>query len=400
MSLLAEWLQTKNSGSVLIYAKRLSANDTGATKSHQSGLYMPGPVFDAVFPTLNNKKVKNPEAIFSVHIVSHPDCLVVSEVRAIYYNNKFFGGTRDEKRLTGFGKSNALQNPENTGALTLLAFDYQQGIPSSHCDVWVCRDASEEELIESMIGDVIPGETIFGAGDRILGGFLPETYRSCSHFELPAHWSTHFPSGKEIISFAANHYDQRSTNPDIQLTKRRKIEYDIFLAIEELHVLGQIAEGFSSVNDFITLANSVSNRRKSRSGKSLELHLEVLFEEHGATTFETQVITEGKKKPDFIFPSGAAYRDPDFPADKLRMLGVKTTCKDRWRQVLNEADRIEVVHLFTVQQGVSVSQYREMESEGIRLVVPESLHKSYPEEIRGDLISLSTFIQHIKELYS
>lgn len=40
MSLLAEWLQTKCSANVWVFVKRLSANDTGATKSHQSGLYM------------------------------------------------------------------------------------------------------------------------------------------------------------------------------------------------------------------------------------------------------------------------------------------------------------------------------------------------------------------------
>ncbi len=62
-------------------------------------------------------------------------------------------------------------------------------------------------------------------------------------------------------------------------------------------MLGQIAEGFATVNDFITLANSVSNRRKSRAGKSLELHLESLFKEHGVMSFETQAITEGKKNP-------------------------------------------------------------------------------------------------------
>lgn len=82
------------------------------------------------------------------------------------------------------------------------------------------------------------------------------------------------------------------------------------------------------------------------------------------------------------------------------MLGVKTTCKDRWRQVLNEANRIDTVHLFTLQQGVSVAQFREMQAEGIRLVVPKGLHKAFPEEIRGELMSLSAFINEIKELYS
>lgn len=137
MSLLAEWLQTKCSANVWVFVKRLSANDTGATKSHQSGLYMPGAVIDELFPSLRDTQLRNPEALFSVHVSSHPDCPDLNDVRAIYYNNKFFGGTRDEKRLTGFGKQNPLQNPENTGALALLAFDHMPGTSSSYCDVWV-----------------------------------------------------------------------------------------------------------------------------------------------------------------------------------------------------------------------------------------------------------------------
>ncbi|WP_366544546.1 type II restriction endonuclease, partial [Salmonella enterica] len=80
--------------------------------------------------------------------------------------------------------------------------------------------------------------------------------------------------------------------------------------------------------------------------KSLELHLEQLFNEYGLKTFETQAVTEGNKKPDFLFPSAQAYHDEAFPEQKLRMLAVKTTCKDRWRQILNEADRIQDIYLF------------------------------------------------------
>ncbi|HBT2244118.1 TPA: restriction endonuclease, partial [Klebsiella pneumoniae subsp. pneumoniae] len=157
MSLLAEWLQTKCSANVWVFVKRLSANDTGATKSHQSGLYMPGAVIDELFPSLRDTQLSNPEALFSVHVSSHPDCPDLHDVRAIYFNNKFFGGTRNETRLTGFGKQNPLQNPANTGALALLAFDRVPGTFSSYCDVWVCKDLTEEEILEPIIGEVIPG---------------------------------------------------------------------------------------------------------------------------------------------------------------------------------------------------------------------------------------------------
>ena len=81
------------------------------------------------------------------------------------------------------------------------------------------------------------------------------------------------------------------------------------------------------------------------------------------------------------------------------MLAVKTTCKDRWRQIISEADRINDIHLFTLQEGVSVNQYQEMRNAGVKLVVPSPLHRKYPEEIRGELISLADFIHETKALY-
>lgn len=59
---------------------------------------------------------------------------------------------------------------------------------------------------------------------------------------------------------------KNSLDPDEQLLDRRRVEYDIFLLVEELHVLDIIRKGFGSVDEFIALANSVSNRRKSRAG--------------------------------------------------------------------------------------------------------------------------------------
>ncbi|MBS4766488.1 hypothetical protein KG007_09765 [Alistipes sp. kh20] len=53
--------------------------------------------------------------------------------------------------------------------------------------------------------------------------------------------------------------------------------------------------------ELIAFSNQILNRRKSRAGKSLEYHQLTTF-----TTcklqYETQVATEGYKKPDFIFP--------------------------------------------------------------------------------------------------
>jgi type II restriction enzyme len=73
-------------------------------------------------------------------------------------------------------------------------------------------------------------------------------------------------------------------------------------------------------------------------------------------------------------------------------LGAKTTCKDRWRQVLNEADRIPVKHLFTLQPGVSSNQLNEMQENGVRLVVPAKNVGSFAPQDRDKLLTLKDFI--------
>ena len=85
-----------------------------------------------------------------------------------------------------------------------------------------------------------------------------------------------------------------------------------------------------------------------------------------------------------------------FPAKDLVFLGAKTTCKDRWRQILNEADRIGDKYLFTLQQGISKNQLSEMKSEHVTLVVPEAYRQSFPTEFRTDIKSLSSFICFVK----
>jgi hypothetical protein len=66
------------------------------------------------------------------------------------------------------------------------------------------------------------------------------------------------------------------------------------------------------------------------------------------------------------------------------MLAVKTTCRDRWRQILNEADRIGTKHLLTLQEGVSENQYQEMAQAHVRLFVPEPLMIRYPKKVVVD----------------
>ena len=104
--------------------------------------------------------------------------------------------------------------------------------------------------------------------------------------------------------------------------------------------------------------------------------------------------------PDFLFPSQAAYHDPAFPTERLVSLAAKTTCKDRWRQVINEADRLRdrPKYLCTLQQGISPAQMDEMRDEGVVLVVPQPYISAFPRDRQSRIWSLARFVRYIQEL--
>lgn len=76
--------------------KELSRNDTGETGGHQAGILIPREeLILAFFPPLD-RSVKNPR-----HHLRFTDSSGEKwEFAYIHYNNRFFGGTRNEYRLT------------------------------------------------------------------------------------------------------------------------------------------------------------------------------------------------------------------------------------------------------------------------------------------------------------
>ncbi len=152
------------------------------------------------------------------------------------------------------------------------------------------------------------------------------------------------------------------------------------------------------MDDFLKTANSILQRRKTRAGRSLENHVGYVFQQAGLP-FEPRVTIEGNKQPDILIPSKEAYDDLNYPAERLFMVGVKRTCKDRWRQVLSEADRIKQKHILTLQPGISSNQLREMGQANIRLIVPKKLHAEYPPDCRSQLLTLEGFVTDIRATF-
>ena len=371
-----------------IFCKFLSANDTGETGGHQSGIYIPKNSVPLIFDTPGIKG-QNKEEFNKIKWQDDFE----TDAHFKYYGQ----GTRNEYRITGFGRNFPFLKPDYTGSLVVIL--KQKDLLYKG---YVLETEDEIEDFLDYFG-ITPTET-----NCLLNTVLPslDEKENIAIQEFIKTLTTDFPTSEQmslvaqrIQNFVFDHEENIQLRPDDKLLDWTEVEYRLFRTIEHERYGVLIKNGFSDVEKFIELANQVLNRRKSRAGKSFEHHLSSLFTGN-SITFTSQAVTEGNKKPDFIFPSVESYHDASFPVDKLASLAAKTTCKDRWRQVLNEADRLRSKNKFlcTLQQGISSAQLEEMKSEKVVLVVPEKYIKTYPEKYQNDIWTVKKFIEYIKEI--
>ena len=186
-------------------------------------------------------------------------------------------------------------------------------------------------------------------------------------------------------------------DPDRALIEWMDREEQLFRRLERRIVAERIGSGFRSVDGadvdgFLKFSLGVQNRRKVRAGLALENHLEAVFKAWGVR-YSRGAETENRNKPDFLLPGQREYRDPAFPAARLTMLGAKSTLKDRWRQVLSEAEKIESKHLLTLEPGISANQTDEMRAKRLQLVLPARLHETYQPAQRAWLMNVASFLE-------
>lgn len=371
----------------IAYCKFLSANDSGETGGHQSGI-------------LISKSARN--ILFTDQELQENH--ILKKHGKIKWQDDFSTGctftwyeSKNELRITGFGRGFSLLRPKYTGALFVMVKeseeDYQGFIFNTDEDI--------QEFLDSF--GLTPAETnrpieLNRVNSEVREKQAIDNFISSLNGEFPS--SSEMSSAARMISYQIFMGTRKAgTDPDSALLQWMEEEYRLFRAIEHSKYGAIVARGFSTVDDFITLANQVLNRRKSRAGRSLEHHLAAIFDEH-KIQYAAQAVTEGNKKPDFLFPSEEAYHDVDFAIDKLCMLAAKTTCKDRWRQIINEADRLrgENKYLCTMQQGISGAQMDEMQAEKIILVVPKPYIKTYPKDRQDRIWTLSRFVDYIRRM--
>lgn len=270
------------------------------------------------------------------------------------------------------------------------------GIESlSATERWTNAGIDEQHVIlplEYVFADVLDIELPGGGNDEEM------TTRLVNEF------GRRFPTSILFSAFARSTvHANAKADPDAALMIWQEQETYLFKLLEKLLVKDQVNELMSNawktevdIDEFVRLAKSILNRRKSRAGLGFQNHIEAVLKAHHIS-FTPQARTERKERPDFLFPSEAAYHDPGYEAEKLRILAAKTTLKERWSQVSREAERIKTKHIITIDAAMTTSLIEEITAHDLKLVVPAPLQELYRPQ-KSMMMTFSDFLDEVKQL--
>lgn len=302
--------------------------------------------------------------------------------------------TRSEYRLTRFGPDFPFLMPDEVGSLLVI-------VPRAQDDFLAYVLDLEDDIADVQAKLGVEVIDTWGVYRRDV---LPplETQNECIDREFREFASavSEFPTGLRFAAGARDTLEKCISDfaelpSDDRLMRCVEQEYMLFKLVERKLCEPEVCRIFKSVDDFLGTANSILQRRKSRAGQSLEHHVEDLLKSAGIP-FERQPQTVDGQ-PDIIIPGAQEYNDSKWPDEKLFMIGIKRTCKDRWRQVTKEAKRVKRKHLLTIQQGISQSQLKTMYAARVTLVVPRELHAKYPPGWSDRLLTVERFVANLRK---
>lgn len=382
---------TACSGHVFFY-KFISANDAGVTNSHQSGIYMPKTCW-RLFGQETLSRGSNITRDVTIHWQEDG---MATAAHAKYYGT----GTRNECRVTSDGHRFPDVMEANIGSLLVMV-----GLADNDFAAFVIDDGADQidflaatgatastrgTLVDESAGSVtVLGQVESAAEEALFSQFVRSLRRNLPRTE------TLGDQAREI-----SHRLRRTSatrDPDAALLDWYDTEYRLFLLVEREHYADALVNPFESLEAFLHVANSMLNSRKTRAGHSLEHHLARIFADNGLRNSHGQV-TEKRKRPDFVFPGIQQYRDANYPVARLVVLAAKTTCKERWTEILNEADRLRdgPHYLVTLQPGINPSQLDTMYSQNVVIVSPHRLHVDYPPTWRDRLLTVQEFVEQTR----
>lgn len=211
------------------------------------------------------------------------------------------------------------------------------------------------------------------------------------------------PSSAAFAAFARSRcetVDPRD-DPDNALLDWFTFTFDLYLAYEA-HVLQPILDGHFAnqptidVAQFFSVAKRLQNSRFSRAGGSFEAQLAAVFDARDIRySAQSRKMPDGSK-PDFLLPSREHYNSNDTAVLSLvTFVGAKTTTKERWQQLVAEAQRIGVRHMVTMDKDLNGTKVHTMKLKNVVPVLPSPLivDQYGDKDWKGDLMSVGAFVE-------
>jgi hypothetical protein len=405
-----------------VLVKKLSNNDRDWAQlpnKHQGGVYMPPAHRDGgFFPPLVAKARPDPEAaeIRETHFRTEwPQVDEVKEkTRLVHYTSK-----GPETHMTGLPKS-AFATLAPASLLVMGRYRDDAGeffyrcltIDSSSEDATVLADTFDLRA-DFAIGEFAPEAALAAERDRILD-FAEQAIAAWLDGRINefAGANAVMPPTLVLAAMAREKYladnDLKDLDPfvlprpgDAVREISRTVEWDLFREFQrreraiavvrtilgdrpgEVTAAGMIRSLIDNIGEIDRLMLSASQQRKSRAGYSFEHHIEAMLVD-GRLPFAKQVVMDAKKRPDFVLPSLAQFRNPAEGTPPGLILSAKTTLRERWKQVQREMAGRDL-YLATVDESIAANAIEDMASLGIILVVPEALKSSTDTEyVRHD----------------
>lgn len=361
--------------------KWVTPNDAGTTGSHQAGFHLAVDTWPLFFDRPGQDGEQFDREV-SVRWSGHGE----TSSRAVWYGRR----SRSEYRLTRFGRGFPFRGEQHVGSLLVIA-------PTVDDDTFDAFVLTTDEEITGFLAAT-------GLGGADVGGLVrrrpdPDL---CLDREIEAFMAQHrdFPS-TTVMAAAARRVSQRclgtrAGRPDEAIVRWTEVEFRLFRALEDRDFTDRLREGpITDVTRLVELALPFMNRRKSRAGRSFEHHFAACLDA-ADLPYTAQATTEGTSTVDFVFPSEDAYADPSHPADRLVACGAKTSTRERWRQVLDEADRVDERFLLTLQP-VPLSTIEQMAERGLQLVVPRPNQTDFGRAAAERLWSVDRFLGHVRD---
>ena len=414
-----------------VFVKKLSRNDRSWSwddgGTHQAGIYIPALQRDSeFFPGLELKqRAEGGEPIREVFFATHwPQTGQTKESRLVHYTSK-----GEETHLTRLPRQAFAEL--GPASYLLIGKVSERGQAIEFRCLAVDAAGEEADFLEEVLSlppdfncEVIrPSQRIAQRREKQLS-FLELALKAFSEGQLAEFSRRHatIPKPNEMAAMARAIYCERnnlrSLNPFALLAPgdtlreiSRGVEWELFkdfqlkarsLELVRLivgfgpevptieRVITAIVDGYQGID---SLMLSASQQRKSRAGTSFENHIEQMLQD-GRLPFQKQVFLPHLTRPDFVLPSYVVFKDKHRDKHEALVLSLKTTLRERWKQVPGEIENCELF-LATVDEKIAGNALNHMRSLGITLVVPEKLKTSKIAEYdaQSNVIDFKTFFE-------